>query len=118
MNDNNLEQLQAFEIREHYNQMQQRFGQEENTYMIPVMSESQEVAGTDVSMETFAYVQGLLGKVAHIKLNLKPNAEVPVDYLLENARIDGAITALRGLLDAFHETRQKKVFQNLTKSSE
>lgn len=118
MSDFDLEQLQAFEIREHYNQMHQRFGQEENTYMIPVMTEDQEVAGTDVSLETFAYVQGLLGKMAHIKLNLTPNAEVPVDYLLQNARIDGAITALRGLLDAFHDTRQKKVFQNRTKSSE
>lgn len=111
-------QLPTMEIGAFYGTLHNTFGMRENHYMEPALTEAQEESGAEVSLETFALVQAMLGRLAHAKLNLVPNTQVPVDYLVENAKIDGAITALRGLLDTFHNARQKKVFKNLDISSE
>lgn len=111
-------QLPTMEIGTFYGTLHNTFGMRENHYMELALTEEQEQVGADVSLETFAIVQSMLARLAHAKLNITPNPQVPVDYLVENAKIDGAITALRGLLDTFHAARQKKVFKNLDISSE
>lgn len=101
------------EVNEFYTRLAQTYPSTENHFFHPNLTSEQINKGFEFSEETFLVIQDLLAKTCHAKLNIPVNTQIPVDYLVEHAKIDGAINVLRQILDMAHEARHTALKKKL-----
>lgn len=101
------------EVHEFYTNLAKNHPSTENHFFHPNLTEEQINKGFDFTEETFLVIQDMLAKTAHAKLNIPVNTQIPVDYLVEHAKIDGAIKVLREILNMAHQARQAALLKKL-----
>lgn len=97
------------EISSIYEIMFRTFGTKENHVHSPNLTNENLITAGEVPLETLAYLQDMLATQITAKANITALNQVPVDYLVQHAKMEGAIETLRALLDFFHAARQYKL---------
>lgn len=116
--DEQVQELLTQEINAHYTYLVRTYGSNENELYHPIMTPEILAKGSDLSEETFLVIQDMLAKTTQAKANLPINAEIPVDYLIENAKMEGAIRVLREILNLAHSARHAALRKKLNLAQE
>lgn len=106
-----IAQICAEDTNNFYTYLRRHYSSTEDHFFHPNLSDEDRQKGYEMSTETFLVLQDALAKLMHSKANIPINTQIPVDYLVENARIDGAINALRGILDMAHNARHSALLK-------